>query len=67
MPVPTKIAVGVAKPKAQGQAITRTEIVNFKARIKPTPYPKAAELMGNKLVPQKYQKLKVNSAKPITP
>jgi hypothetical protein len=26
LPVPTIIAVGVARPKAQGQAITRTDI-----------------------------------------
>ena len=30
IPVPTKMAVGVAKPKAQGQAITKTAIANFR-------------------------------------
>ena len=30
IPVPTKIAVGVANPKAQGQATTITAIANFK-------------------------------------
>ena len=33
LPVPTIIAVGVAKPSAQGQAITNTEIVIVKAKI----------------------------------
>ena len=33
LPVPTMIAVGVAKPSAHGQAITSTEIVIVRAKI----------------------------------
>ena len=33
IPLPTIMAVGVARPKAQGQAITRTEIMMVKAKI----------------------------------
>ena len=32
-PVPTITAVGVAKPKAQGQAITKVDIPKLKAKL----------------------------------
>ena len=34
MPVPTMTAVGVANPRAQGQAITSVEIPKFRANTK---------------------------------
>ena len=34
-PVPVIIAVGVARPKAQGQAITKTEVKILKIKLKP--------------------------------
>ncbi|MPN38736.1 hypothetical protein SDC9_186261 [bioreactor metagenome] len=46
LPVPTIIAVGVARPKAQGQAITRTDINMVKANTPVSPpnqYQAAAE------------------------
>src|SRR5699024_1545580 len=53
LPVPTIIAVGVAKPKAHGQAITRTEMVIDKANIHDS-------------CPRKYQASPEIAAKPIT-
>ena len=37
MPVPTATAVGVARPKASGQAITTVETANVSAVISPAP------------------------------
>ena len=37
LPVPTIIAVGVARPKAHGQAITRTEIMIVREKIHVSP------------------------------
>ena len=53
LPVPTIIAVGVAKPKAQGQAITSTAIIIFREKLQDTS-------------PTKYHKIPAISAKTIT-
>src|SRR5699024_12593834 len=53
LPVPTIIAAGVAKPKAHGQAITRTEMVIDKANIHDS-------------CPRKYQASPEIAAKPLT-
>ena len=52
LPVPTIIAVGVAKPKAHGQAITNTDIKIVSAKVL--------------LSPEKYQAKLAITAKPIT-
>ncbi len=52
LPVPTIIAVGVAKPKAHGQAITNTDINIVSAKVL--------------LSPEKYQAKLAITAKDIT-
>src|SRR5699024_9235585 len=52
-PVPTMMAMGVAKPRAQGQAITNTEIAMVKAKVNDSP-------------PIKYQPSPERTDKPIT-
>ncbi len=54
LPVPTMIEVGVASPKAQGQAITKTAVMLISALVK---------LPG---APMKYQPRKVKAATPTT-
>ena len=53
LPVPTIIAVGVAKPKAQGQAITSTAIIIFREKLQDAS-------------PTKYHKIPAINAKTIT-
>ena len=43
LPVPTIIAVGVARPSAQGQEMTRTEMLIDRANSKP--YPNSSQTM----------------------
>ncbi len=51
--LPTMIAVGVASPKAQGQAITKTAIAILNAKTNPDPE-------------RRYHEIKVNRAITIT-
>src|SRR5699024_8196616 len=50
LPVPTMIAIGVAKPRAHGQAITKTEIAIVKANVRDSPpikYQPSPEIIDN--------------------
>ena len=79
MLVPTKIAVGVAKPRAQGQATTSNAIASFKLNstgevstiISPIDIDIELDTVikteSQILVPIKYQKQKVRVAIAITP
>ena len=53
LPVPTMIAVGVARPSAQGQAMTNTATIKIMLSVKPTR-------------PTRSQPKKVSSAVPMT-
>ena len=70
IPEPTKIAVGVANPKAQGQAITNTAMANFKLNNKGAfvaiSIPAKGITSGQILVPNPYQNRKVKPAKLMT-
>ena len=61
-PVPTMMAVGVAKPMAHGQAITRTATMLISARVNAELPAKCPAVGGSTNI----HKIKVSSANPIT-